>query len=198
MTVNSSKLFDDGRIREIYKSFKPSLIHDNNTLKPSSVLIPLTNQHLKREVILTIRTTTVKDHKGEISFPGGRKDSTDASFEMTALRETHEEIGVNPGDIEIIGQLDDTKTRSGYLIRPYVGFIPANYDFHHNTSEVNEILAVPLLHLLSINHTTREWREYDNAYEQTPVYHYGKHAIWGATARVMGQFLSIMKNGPDE
>ena len=110
MTVAPNKLFDDGRIREIYKSFKPKLIQDNNTLKPSSVLIPLTNQHLKREIILTIRTTTVKDHKGEISFPGGRKDSTDASFEMTALRETHEEIGVNPGDIEIIGQLDDTKT----------------------------------------------------------------------------------------
>ena len=194
MVIDPNKIFDDGRIREIYRSFKPTRIHDSDKLKPSSVLIPLTSDHLQREVILTIRATTVRDHKGEISFPGGRKDKTDVSFEMTALRETHEEIGIDRNDIEIIGQLDDTKTRSGYLIRPYIGFIPSNYDFHHNTAEVSQILTVPLIHLLTINHMTREWREYDSAFEQTPVYHYGKHAIWGATARMMRQFLHIIKS----
>ncbi|RJQ07189.1 MAG: CoA pyrophosphatase [Dehalococcoidia bacterium] len=145
-------------------------------------------------VLLQIRTSTVEHHRGEISFPGGRRDRVDDTLLDTALRETHEEIGVPPEMVEVFGALDDTDTRaSNYRVRPYVGAITPGFDaFLHAEREVSALLHVPLPHLLdSVNHV---WKpvEQDGVTVASPAYQFGEHVIWGATARVLTQFLGLI------
>ena len=145
-------------------------------------------------VLLQVRTATVKDHQGEISFPGGRRDRLDGTLLDTALRETHEEIGVPPEMVEVFGTLDDTETRvSNYRVRPYVGAIVPGFDaFLHAEREVSALLRVPLVHLIDpVNHI---WKavEQDGTAVATPAYQFGEHVIWGATARVLAQFLGLI------
>ena len=89
----------------------------------------------------------MEHHKGEISFPGGMADPGDESLLHTALREAHEEMGIVPDDVDVIGQLDDTPTITGFMISTYVGVVRANYPFVPSTIEVAEVLTVPLSHL---------------------------------------------------
>lgn len=192
MAANAHHLFGQDRIRDIFQSFKPTPLAGGSDLKPSGVLIPIAFDHANSSVVLTVRTSRVRDHKGEISFPGGRKDPEDASFEATALRESHEEVGILPDHVEIIGQIDDIQTRSGYLVRPFVGFIPPDYAFQPSEQEVDLVLDIPLTHLLNGSHTTHEWRTNANGLEHNPVYHYDGHAVWGATARILDQFLGLL------
>jgi len=87
-------------------------------------------------ILLNKRTDLVEHHKGEMSFPGGRKDEEDRTLLETALRETHEEMGVRPQDVEVLGRLNDTPTSSGFLITPFVGTIPYPYEFSPSDEEV--------------------------------------------------------------
>ncbi len=123
-------------------------------------------------VLLQVRTSTVEHHRGEISFPGGRRDHVDGTLLDTALRETHEEIGVPPEMVEVFGALDDTETRvSNYRVRPYVGAVtPGFVAFLHAEREVSDLLRVPLPHLLDpANHV---WKvvEQDGVAAATPAY----------------------------
>ncbi|MBM4410604.1 MAG: CoA pyrophosphatase [Chloroflexi bacterium] len=145
-------------------------------------------------VLLQVRTATVEHHRGEISFPGGRRDRVDATLLDTALRETREEIGVPPEAVEVFGALDDTDTRaSNYRVRPYVGAVTPGFDaFLHAEREVSALLHVPLPHLLDpVNHV---WKavDQDGAMVASPAYQFGEHVIWGATARVLSQFLGLI------
>ena len=99
-------------------------------------------------IILNKRTDRVEHHKGEISFPGGGRAPEDDSILDTALRETREEMGIAPEDIEIIAQLDQVSTRSGFSITPFVGIIPPDYDFEVSNIEIAEVLEVPIESLL--------------------------------------------------
>lgn len=139
-------------------------------------------------VLLNKRTNRVEHHKGEISFPGGAQDPEDATILDTALRETHEEMGVERKDVEILCRLDPVSTRSLFLISPFVGTIPASYPFQASGIEVAEILEVPipvLVKQLSSNEPVKS-----EGTEQT--YTYGEHLIWGATARILTQFLGLI------
>ena len=152
-------------------------------------------------LLFQVRTHTVRHHKGEISFPGGRQDEGDASLLDTALRETEEEIGVPRGEIELLGQLDDTLTQvSNYLIRPYVGALPAGrvYEFEHAPREVKELLQVPLPHLLSDESVA--WQVVNQDGEPTPTraFSYDEHLIWGATARILSQLIDLVAATPAE
>ncbi len=151
-------------------------------------------------VLLQVRTSTVEHHRGEISFPGGRRDRVDDTLLDTALRETHEEIGVPPEMVEVFGALDDTDTRaSNYRVRPYVGAVTPGFDaFLHAEREVSALLRVPLPHLLDpVNHV---WKpvEQDGVTVASPAYQFGEHVIWGATARVLAQFLGLITGAPVE
>lgn len=151
-------------------------------------------------VLLQVRTSTVEHHRGEISFPGGRRDRVDDTLLDTALRETHEEIGVPPEMVEVFGALDDTDTRaSNYRVRPYVGAVTPGFDaFLHAEREVSALLRVPLPHLLDpVNHI---WKpvEQDGVTVASPAYQFGEHVIWGATARVLAQFLGLIAGAPVE
>jgi 8-oxo-dGTP pyrophosphatase MutT (NUDIX family) len=163
--------------------------------RPAGVLLLLHHLAGEDHIVFQQRTDRVRHHKGEISFPGGARDPEDADLLETALRETHEEIGVSPDLVEIYGQLDDTDTYgSNYLIRPFVGAVSPEEQltFVEAEREVRELLHVPVEHLLS--ETARTWKvaERDGSTETTPAYSFQEHVIWGATARMLGQFLELL------
>jgi 8-oxo-dGTP pyrophosphatase MutT (NUDIX family) len=166
-------------------------------LRPSAVMVLLHGEPGAERVVFQVRTQTVRHHKGEISLPGGRRDDTDTSFLHTALRETHEEVGVPPEAITVLGSLDDVVTMgSRHLIRPYVGVAaPGVIPSIAARQEVHELLHVPLAHLLAPE--SRVWKvvERDGGPEATPAFEYNGHVIWGATARVMTQFLALCPGG---
>ena len=168
---------------------------DDRTRTPAAVLLLLHDDGGAEHVLCQLRTHTVQHHKGEISLPGGRRDADDPSLLHTALRETQEEIGVAPEDIEVFGQLDDVPTRaSNYVITPFVGAITAAgpYEFRTARREVAELLRVPLDHLRDDAAVRWSVLEVDGDRSAEREFHYGEQRIWGATARVLGQYIDLL------
>ncbi len=147
------------------------------------------------EILFQVRTSRVRFHKGEISLPGGAIDADDASPRHAALRETHEEIGVPPAHIEVLGALDQIATRSSnYLISPFVGVITAEtpYSFALANREVAELLSVPVAHLLSEGAVRWSVGDLDGERTAEREYFFGEHRIWGATARILGGYFDLV------
>ena len=167
----------------------------------AAVMLLLYEERGVEHVLLQVRTARVEHHAGEIGFPGGRHDPGDASLLHTALRETHEEIGLAPHELEILGQLDDTVVlSSNHLMRPYVGAVlgrpPATSsgaprEFVTAAAEVHELLRVPLDHLRSVDAHGEFPVNRGGELALMPAYRYGEHVIWGATYRVLSQFLEL-------
>lgn len=159
---------------------------------PSAVLLPIYyNKEGQGHILFTHRTEKVKEHKGQISFPGGARQYGESLLE-TALRESQEEISLSPADVEVLGELDDTVTvDSNYIVTPFVGVIPWPHNLKADGWETDEIIEVPIAALL--NKKSRE--DKNEVVEGRPVtsyfYHYGDRVIWGATARILHQFLEL-------
>jgi 8-oxo-dGTP pyrophosphatase MutT (NUDIX family) len=163
------------------------------TRTQAAVLVPLFQKGGRYHVLFTKRTDRVKHHKGEISFPGGVADEGDEDVEATALRETFEEIGLPEKHVEILGKLDDAITiSSAHLITPVVAEIAYPYRFSINEEEIEELIEIPLEAFLDEN----RWKEetYLNGDKKVLSYRleYEGRIIWGATARIMRQFLDIL------
>ncbi|MBW1705798.1 MAG: CoA pyrophosphatase [Deltaproteobacteria bacterium] len=160
----------------------------------AAVLIPLLDDGGVPEVLFTKRTDKVEHHKGQISFPGGAVDDGDGSFEDTALREAHEEIGLRQEDVEILGRIDDTLTLvSSFVVHPVVGFVPNSYAFVINRVEVKRIIKVPLYVFHPENpQYQRGSVEYEGMTYRAIAYEYNDDVIWGATARMMENFMNIL------
>ncbi len=166
---------------------------------PSAVLVPIYCKQGEHYLLLTKRTETVQDHKGEISFPGGAYEKRDGTLLNTALRECAEEIGLAAEAVELLGELDDTATQtSGYIVSPFVAAIPWLYSFKVDPTEVEEIVEVPVSALLNKDYLRQETEVVDGRVVTAYFYHYQGKVIWGATARILNQFLDIftrvMKN----
>ena len=156
------------------------------TLTPASVLIPIVERGAAGgsalTVIFTQRAAHLKDHSGQVSFPGGRVAAADTSPEATALRESREEIGLDSARVEILGRLPEYHTRTGYRITPVVGMVAQPIELKADASEVEDIFEVPLAFLLDpANHQrhSREWRGELRWFFAMP---YEGRYIWGATA----------------
>ena len=135
-------------LRKILEMREKRPIEDPDRV-PAAVLIPLYLKKNRYEIVLIRRTENVKDHKGQISFPGGARDVDDGTLLHTALRESREEIGLRTKDIEIIGEMDDElTTTSSFIVTPFVAVIPWPYRFTRNKLEVAEILRVPIAALM--------------------------------------------------
>ncbi len=165
----------------------------------SAVLLPIFYKHGQYYLLFTKRTETVKYHKGQISFPGGAFQEEDGTLLNTALRESAEEIGLAPGDVKVIGALDDVVTStSGYVISPFVAFIPYPYQFRVNKGEIEELIEAPLPILMDKScvrqETEIQGKEVINGYS----YHCLERVIWGATARILHQFLGILAQVMDD
>ena len=158
----------------------------------AAVLVPLFKKGEECHLLFTKRTNQVKYHKGEISFPGGVFDEEDSELERTALREAHEEIGLKESDVQIIGVLDDIVTITEFIVTPIVGLFSYPYRFKVSEVEIAELIEVPLASLhdedcFSEREIIRGGRK-----EVVYAYQFGKHIIWGATARILKQFLDLV------
>jgi 8-oxo-dGTP pyrophosphatase MutT (NUDIX family) len=191
MTIYTSLVIE--QIRARLAAYEPQLIADE-ALARAAVLLPLYENGDDTHILFTRRSELVEHHKGQISFPGGAYDTADPDLRFTAVRETWEEIGVSPGHVDVIGQLDEMITISNFLVRPFVGRItqPGPYPFAHSEIEVAEILEVPLDHLRDEANVVAELRTYQGREMIAYSYRWRDHLIWGATARILKQFLDLV------
>ena len=178
------------KIRTILAERKPRELSGEGK-RAAGVLVLCSSRGGSDSLILTKRTSRVEHHKGEISFPGGSRDLGDADIIATALRETHEEIGISPDDIDVLGCLDQDSTRTGYLISPVVGNLKGDSDFSANSYEVDTILEIPVSHLLDPKYTQHEESVMQGDLVSYNAYWYGTDLIWGATARILTGFLNL-------
>ncbi|GHU28329.1 hypothetical protein AGMMS50256_10290 [Betaproteobacteria bacterium] len=165
---------------------------EQGSLVAASVLFPIVLHESGPTVLLTQRTEHLRDHPGQISFPGGRVEANDPSPEHTALRETKEEIGLASRHIEIIGFLPEYQTGTGYRITPVVGFLTPPFELRPDPSEVAEIFEVPLSFLLNPANHQRHSREYMGKTRHFFAIPYGRHFIWGATAGIIVSLARAM------
>ena len=157
------------------------------------MLLPLYQSEAGPHLILTKRTEDVPTHKGQIAFPGGGFEAGDGDLISTALRETQEEIGLEPGDVEIIGTLDDTvAVTSRHVVRPFVGFVPHPYPYRLDPFEIDRLIHLPILPLLSGAPFREEIWERDGQPVIVYFYEYDGDVIWGLTARILKQFVEMV------
>ena len=157
---------------------------------PAAVLVPLVERETGLTVLLTQRATTLKDHAGQISFPGGRIEPDDADAWRAALREAYEEIGLAENFVEFAGYLPDHWVGTGYRVTPVVGFVNPAYELRIAAAEVHDVFEVPLNFILDgANHLPRE-RNLGGVTIQSHDIPYGERNIWGATA---GMLLTLRR-----
>lgn len=172
--------------------------------KPAAVLIPLLKRQIGSglpswHILLTRRTEKVADHKGQVSFPGGRSDNGDPSPEATALRETHEEIGLNPRFVRLAGRLNPLLTITNYLVTPVVGFIPWPYNFQLQNEEVSRIFIIPLSWLADPANFELRDRKLTTNYGYHKILKvvffrpYDGETLWGVSAEITLRLLKTLK-----
>ncbi len=167
---------------------------DNLTLTPAAVLFPIIVRDAGHTVMLTQRTAHLRDHAGQISFPGGRVEADDLSPTHTALRETEEEVGLSRERVEILGFLPEYRTGTGFRVTPVVGLVHPPFDLQPDPFEVAEVFEVPLAFLLDPANHQRHEMHYRGALRQYFAMPYGDYFIWGATAgmiRSLSQRLGL-------
>lgn len=163
-----------------------------SALKPAAVLIACMERANDIHIILTKRSIHLSKHPGQISFPGGRIDDQDDSASAAALREAHEEIGLSPHGVTLLGQLPDYITRTGYRIFPFVAHITQTDNWILQQDEVAEIFDIPLSFILAPGNPLVKKRNLAGKEYQTFVFPYRHHYIWGATAGMLHQFRQIL------
>jgi 8-oxo-dGTP pyrophosphatase MutT (NUDIX family) len=179
------------RLREVLSRRHKRRITGAN-LVTSAVLVPIYYKKGQYYILFTKRTERVKEHKGQISFPGGATHKRDSTLVDTALRESAEEIGLDPGKVKVLGELDDTLTEtSNYVISPFVALIPHPYQFKFEVREVEEIIEAPISVLLDKECLRQETMVLKGKTLKLYVYNYHGRIIWGATAQILHQFLDV-------
>jgi len=184
-------MLDLEQIKLIIGSHKPIHLPDDGS-KRGAVVIPLFIRNNQIHVLFTKRTEDMPTHKGQISFPGGRKEETDQTLLACALRETSEEIGLSKTSLEVLGELNQIKTHtSNFLLSVFVCLV--HYPFHLtiNEKEVDEIIEVPLKELLNKQKWTFKDFTVENRTHQVWFFEFNDKVIWGATAEIIQQFMSL-------
>lgn len=161
-------------------------------LTAASVLLPIVLHREGLTVLFTQRTAHLRNHSGQVSFPGGRAESHDTSPEHTALRETHEEIGLPAERVDVIGRLPEYCTRTGYCITPVVGVVRPPLELIPDKREVDEVFEVPLSFLLDPNNHQRHSREWQGQTRWFFAIPFGSRYIWGATAGMLVNFYRTL------
>jgi 8-oxo-dGTP pyrophosphatase MutT (NUDIX family) len=162
--------------------------------RPAAVLIAVTrpDANAESQVVLTVRSANLKSHASQISFPGGTTEKQDRDSVATALRETHEEIGLHPSNVEVIGCIGDIALPSGYRVTPVVGIIDNNLDYLANPAEVEAIFHAPLSLALDPEAYTHSAVTYRDVERTVLELHYEEHRIWGATAAILYHLASLI------
>ena len=179
------------RLRQVLERRVRRSIDTAPPLIRAGVLIPLLKRGNGIELLFTRRTDTVLTHKGQISFPGGQREETDVETIETALRESYEEIGLEPSRVMVLGELDDVFTAvSNFVITPVVGLVEGGIDdLRLAPDEVKSVLTVPVTQVLDTRVHTTETRSVGAQEYRIHYYTVGDDVIWGATGRIVYQFL---------
>ena len=161
-------------------------------LRPAAVLVPVVHGP-DAGVLLTLRTAHLTAHAGQVAFPGGRIDPTDASVEQAALREANEEIGLDPAQAELMGRLPAYVTGTGFHITPVLALLPAWLDLRPSPDEVAAIFTLPLSTLLDPAAPERRSRMFRGKERRFWVWPHAEHYIWGATAGILVQLAARLR-----
>lgn len=190
---------------------QPLFIGEDTAMR-FAVLIPLVQVNEEWHVLFEVRSLTMRKQPGDISFPGGRIDPTDATPADAAIRETHEELGVNPARIRILGQMSAFIPNSSYVVYPFVGIIDDHLTHQINKEEVEKVFTVPVKWLLNhqpykhlvpmqpmpltdfpydkiANGNQYQWRAREI---EEWFYDYEQYTIWGLTARILKHFIDTL------
>jgi 8-oxo-dGTP pyrophosphatase MutT (NUDIX family) len=178
-------------VRRAFAEHSPSAV-DPTGLTPAGVLVLLYGSGEGSTVLLSKRSEALTKHPGEMSFPGGRCEPSDADLLQTALREAHEEVGVTPGDVEVLGELGVFSTSSDFAISAFVGAIDQPYKFMINPSEVAGLVEVPVRQLLDHRNVRDDVRVVDEDLVVMPAFSYAGHLIFGATARILDRLIEVL------
>lgn len=172
----------------------PSLVRERiaETLQPAGVLVPVIERAAGLSVLLTQRSAELKHHAGQVSFPGGRMEDADSDVVQTALRETHEEVGIPPEAVAVVGYLPPMPTVTGYAVTAVVGLVDEGVSLRIDRTEVEYAFEVPLAFLLDRRNAQALEREYRGRRIPTVEFHYEGERIWGATAHILIELRKIL------
>ncbi len=176
-------------IRTRLASYHPP--RNPHPVKRASVLIPLFEEAGAVHLLLTRRASHLRSHSGQVSFPGGKQDPEDGSAEATALRESEEEVGLAPHQVEVIGGIDQITSLHQYLVTPFVGVIPADFRPRPSPHEIESTFSVPLAFFMDpAHHTSQEITHRDLPFYSHHFF-FGDYDIWGMTAMLILRFLEV-------
>jgi len=183
--------------QEVLPSFSDS------ALQPAAVIMPVYRQAASWHLLFIKRSDQDQDrHRGQIAFPGGRREEQDSSLLDTALREAEEEITLLPRDVRVLGALDGISTVTDYQVTPFVGLIPWPYPLEPDQREVERVLSIPLAWLANPDNRERKlWPPSEINGEQVPVYFFDPYqgdVLWGASAQLVVNFLNAVLPGHQE
>lgn len=159
--------------------------------RQAAVLAPVITRSTGPHLLFTKRAAHLGQHPGQMSFPGGGREPEDDSLETTALREAHEEIGLHPEEVDVVGRLDDIPTISGYGVRPFVARAP-DREYVPNEHEVAEIAVLSLDELTDLDNYRSECRVHSER-DDVRIHYFevDGYTVWGATGRILVQFLEV-------
>ena len=194
MAGAAGKITLDQVMAALERPAKPSSDYDLNPdiklpagrkLRPAAVLFGIEAFGATPQVVLTKRASHLAHHPGQIAFPGGKQDETDASLDHTALREAHEEIGLPAAQVNVLSHLLPHETVTGYLITPILAEITAPFKAMPEANEVEEVFRVPLSFVMEPQNFRIEARRWQGQWRKFYAVPYGPYYIWGATARIL-------------
>ncbi len=176
---------------------EPSLRDDDRRSTQAAVLVPVILRPSGPTVLLTQRTAHLRDHAGQVSFPGGRSEAQDISPEHTALREAAEEVGIDPGQVEILGRLPEYRTGTGFVVTPVVGLVTPPLNLKLDDFEVAEVFEPPLAFLLDKSNHQRQTMEIRGQTREFWAMPWQGYFIWGATAGMLVTLQRFLFEGAD-
>ena len=188
---------DANRLNQFYARLNDRLLSTAPSVDESCtqacVLLPFISINASPHLIFTRRTMTVTTHKGQIAFPGGIMEPSDSSADSTALREAHEEIGLHPDNVNVIGYMDGLRTVTDFWITPVVGVVKESFIYRPAEAEVAEVFEVPLNHLLKKSNWQFGSRDYKGTVYSDCRFPFKGHTIWGATGRLTWTLMEKLK-----